>query len=163
MRTRTVLSFCHGLPERLFEPGEVLLVEGGADKFLYVLIEGEVEVLKGDTQVNTQSEPGAIFGELAVLLDVPHTATVRAISPSRTYVIERAGDFLRSNTELAFLLAKLLAKKLNSITTYLVDLKRQFEDREDHLGMVDEVLETLLHQQVEEHTPGSDRYPDTTI
>jgi CRP/FNR family cyclic AMP-dependent transcriptional regulator len=160
---RTVLSFCHELPERLFEPGEVLLAENGADGMLYVLIEGEVEVLKGETQVNTQSEPGAIFGELAILLDIPHTATVRAISPSRTYVIGNAGDFLQSHPDLSFQLAKLLAKKLNSITTYLVDLKSQFKDQQDHLGMVDEVLETLLHQQVEEHTPGSDRYPDRAI
>ncbi|MGZ8236490.1 MAG: cyclic nucleotide-binding domain-containing protein [Methylobacter sp.] len=160
---RTVLSFCHGLPERLFEPGEVLLAEEGADGMLYVLIEGEVEVLKGVTQVNIQSEPGAIFGELAVLLDISHTATVRAVSPSRTYVVENAGDFLQSHPDLTFQLAKLLAKKLNSITSYLVDLKSQFEDQQDHLGMVDEVLETLLHQQVEEHTLGSERYRDTAI
>lgn len=160
---RTVLSFCHGLPERLFEPGEVLLAEGGTDEMLYVLAEGEVEVLKGEMQVNTQSEPGAIFGELAVLLDIPHTATVRAVSPSRTYVVGHAGDFLRSHPDLIFQLAILLAKRLNSITTYLVDLKSQFEDQQDHLGMVGEVLETLLHQQAEEHIPGSDRYPDTAI
>ena len=158
-----LLGFCHGLPERLFEPGEELLAEGGTDEMLYVLIEGEVEVLKGETQVNTQSEPGAIFGELAVLLDIPHTATVRAVSSARTYVVAHAGDFLQSHPDLTFQLAKLLAKKLNSITTYLVDLKSQFEDQQDHLGMVDEVLETLLHQQVEEHTPGSDRYPDKAI
>jgi CRP-like cAMP-binding protein len=160
---RTVLSFCDGLPEKLFGSGEVLLVEAGEDKNLYILIEGEVEVLKGETQVNIQSEPGAIFGELSVLLAIPHTATVRAISPSRTYVVEDAEAFLQSNPDFAFQLAKLLAKKLNSITTYLVDLKNQFEDQQDHLGMVDEVLETLLHQQVEEHTPGSERYPDTAI
>jgi CRP/FNR family cyclic AMP-dependent transcriptional regulator len=160
---RTVLSFCHELPERLFGPGEVLLEENGRDGILYVLIEGEVEVLKGKTQVNTQSEPGAIFGELAVLLDIPHTATVKAVSPSRTYVIEYAGDFLQSHPDLTFQLAKLLAKRLSSITTYLVDLKSQFEDQQNHLGMVDEVLETLLNQQVEEHTPGSDRYKDTAI
>ena len=160
---RTVLSFCHELPERLFGPGEVLLEENGRDGILYVLIEGEVEVLKGKTQVNTQSDSGAIFGELAVLLDIPHTATVKAVSPSRTYVIEYAGDFLQSHPDLTFQLAKLLAKRLSSITTYLVDLKTQFEDQQNHLGMVDEVLETLLNQQVEEHTPGSDRYKDTAI
>ncbi|MEI7996751.1 MAG: cyclic nucleotide-binding domain-containing protein [Methylococcaceae bacterium] len=160
---RTVLSFCHELPERLFGPGEVLLEENGRDGILYVLIEGEVEVLKGKTQVNTQSDSGAIFGELAVLLDIPHTATVKAVSPSRTYVIEYAGDFLQSHPDLTFQLAKLLAKRLSSITTYLVDLKSQFEDQQNHLGMVDEVLETLLNQQVEEHTPGSDRYKDTAI
>jgi len=160
---RTVLNFCHGLPEKVFKPDEILLAEGGEDKKLYVLIEGEVEVLKGATQVNTQAEPGAIFGELAVLLDIPHTATVRAVIPSRTYQVEDAEVFLQSNPDFAFQLAKLLAKKLNSITTYLVDLKNQFQDQQDHLGMVDEVLETLLNQQVEKHSPGSERYPDTAI
>lgn len=160
---RTVLGFCDGLPEERFRPGEILLAEGGEDKKLYILVEGDVEVRKGDTQVNTQSDPGAIFGELAILLDLPHTATVRAVTPTRAYLVEDAAAFLQSQPELAFLLAKLLAKKLNSITTYLVDLKSQFEHQQDHLGMVDEVLETLLNQQVEEHTPGSDRYPDTTI
>lgn len=159
----TVLDLCAGLPERRFEPGEILLAQGGADKILYVLIEGEVEVLKGGTQVNVQADPGSIFGELAILLDVPHTATVRAVSHLRAYMIEDAGAFLRAHPELAFLLAKLLAKKLNSITTYLVDLKNQFRDQQDHLGMVDEVLQTLLHQQAEDHAPGSERYPDAAI
>lgn len=160
---RGVLSLCDGLPERRFEASEVLLVEGGQDNKLYILIDGEVEVLKGDTQVNIQGDAGAIFGELAILLNVPHTATVRAVIPSRVYVIEDAGAFFCAHPDFAFLLAKLLAKKLNSITTYLVDLKNQFQDQQGHLGMVDEVLESLLTQQVEEHTPGSDRYPDAAI
>jgi CRP/FNR family cyclic AMP-dependent transcriptional regulator len=159
----TLLNYCHGLPEKLFKPDEILLAEGGEDRKLYILIEGEVEVLKGETQVSTQTEPGSVFGELAVLLDIPHTATVRAITPSRTYQVEDAESFLQSNTDLAFQLAKLLAKRLNNITTYLVDLKNQFEDQQDHLGMVDEVLETLLNQQIEKHSPGSERYPDTSI
>jgi len=160
---RTVLSFCQGLPEKLFQPGEDLLVEGGADKFLYVLIEGEVDVLKGDTLVNTQTEPGAIFGELAVLLNVPHTATVRAAVPTRTYVVAEAREFLQSHPHLTYQLASILARKLNSITTYLVDLKNQFEDRDDHLSMVDEVLETLIHEPVQDLHTGSERYPEKTI
>jgi CRP-like cAMP-binding protein len=160
---REVLLLATSLPEQRFEPGEVLLAEGGQDRKLYVLIEGEIEILKGDTQVNTQSEPGSVFGELAVLLDLPHTATVRAVTPCRAHRVEDATAFLRSHPDLAFHLARLIASKLNSITTYLVDLKRQFQDQEDHLGMVDEVLECLLHQPAEQHAPGSERYPDKSI
>jgi CRP-like cAMP-binding protein len=160
---RQVLDMCRELPERRFEPGQVLLDEGGGDKPLYILIEGELEVLKRGTQVNTQSEPGTIFGELAVLLDLAHTATVRAVTSSRLYVVEDAEQFLQAHPDLSLQLAKLLAHKLNSITTYLVDLKGQFQDQDDHLGMVDEVLEALLAQPVEQHTPGSDRYPDASI
>jgi len=160
---RSILSYCEGLPERSFGAGEVLLVEKEKQGILYILIEGEIEVLKGDIQITTASEPGAIFGEMSILLDMPHTATVKTLTPSRMYVVERAADFLLSQTEITYQLAQLLAHRLFSVTTYLVDLKKQFEDRQDHLGMVDEVLETLVHQQVEECNPGSDRDPNTTI
>ncbi len=157
---RTILSFCEELPEKSFKPGEVLLAEGGREGILYVLIDGGVEILKGDIQVNAVSDPGSIFGEMSVLMEGPHTATVRVLEPSRMYVAERAGDFLRSHPDLNFLVARLLAQRLYGVSTYLADLKRQFEDHSDHLGMVDEVLETLVQQQGEDFIPGSDRDPD---
>ena len=160
---RTILSFCQGLSEKTFGPDDVLLTEGENDRILYILIEGEVEVLKGDFPINTVSEPGALFGEISVLLDIPHTATVKTLTPSRAYVVERASEFLQSHTDIAYQLARLLAQRLYGITTYLLDLKGQFEDQEGHLGMVDEVLETLVHQQAEECSPGSERDPSTTL
>jgi CRP-like cAMP-binding protein len=160
---RSVLSLCQGLPEKAFQRGDILMTEGGSDRLIYVLIEGGVDIYKRDILVSSQFEPGAIYGELAVLLDVPHTATVKAATNSRAYVVEEGNDFLRSHPDMSFQLASLLARKLNSITSYLADLKHQFKDRDDHLGMVDEVLESLLHEQVEELEPGSVRYPDDTI
>lgn len=160
---RTLLSFCDGLPERLFAPNEVLLAEDGEDRALYILIEGELEVLKGDVHINYQSEPGVIFGELSVLLEIPHTATVRAVVPTRVHVIENATEFLSSHKEISFQIARLLGKKLHSVTTYLADLKRQFSDQDDHLGMVDEVLKSLIYEPVDEYDIGSERYPDRAI
>ena len=160
---RTILSFCQGLPENAFGPGETLLSEGGSDPILYVLIAGELEILKGDFQINLVAEPGAIFGEITVLLGIPHTATVKALTPVRVYRIDHASEFLQSHTDVAYQLARLLAQRLHGVTTYLVDLKNQFEEHDDHLGMVDEVLETLVHQQDEECAPGSERDPNPTI
>ena len=114
---RTILSFCQGLSEKTFGPDEVLLTEGENDRILYILIEGEVEVLKGDFPINTVSEPGALFGEISVLLDIPHTATVKTLTPSRAYVVERASEFLQSHTDIAYQLARLLAQRLYGITT----------------------------------------------
>ena len=54
-------------------------------------------------------------------------------------------------------------QRLNAMTSYLADLKAQFHDRSDHLGMVDEVLESLMHHQDDEVLPGSDRYPDVKL
>ena len=74
-----VLDLCKGLPERKFAKGETLLEEGKRAGLLYILVTGTVEVVKGETQINTVGEPGAFFGEMSVLLDAPHTATVRAL------------------------------------------------------------------------------------
>jgi CRP/FNR family cyclic AMP-dependent transcriptional regulator len=152
-----------GLPAIRYDPGIALLVEGESTGRLYMLVDGEVEVLRGDTRVMVANQPGAIFGEMSVLLGVPHTATVKTVTSSTVYVIDDAEAFLQAHPEIAFVVARLLAQRLNSATTYLVDLKRQFEGRGDHMEMVGDVLESLIHQQSQEFVPGSDRQPDPAM
>jgi len=145
----TILDYCKDQPLKSFDAGETLLHEGRRAGILYVLFEGEVEVLKRAVQINLVNDPGALFGEISVLLNVPHMATVRTTKPSRVYVVEKARRFLEVHPDLAFHIAKLLGQRLRLVTTYLVDLRKQFEQNEDHLGMVDEVLESLVHHQGE--------------
>ena len=155
----SILPICQGLPIQDFAPGAVLLSEGATSGRLYVLLEGEVVVLKGDFEINTVSDPGAIFGEISVLLGIPHMATVRATTSCRAYVVEDADAFLKANPQISYELSRLLAQRLHGVTGYLVDLKRQYEDHGNHLGMIDDVLETLVHQQPNAFVPGSDRDP----
>jgi CRP-like cAMP-binding protein len=158
-----VLDLCAGLPRRTFRAGESILEEGARAGVLYVLADGAVEVLKGDLQIAVVETPGAFFGEVSALLDLPHMATVRALTDATLFVAADPMAFLASQSAIALDLARLLAKRLHSVTTYLVDLKRQFEDQQSHLSLVDEVLETLVHHQGAESTPGSDRHPDPTV
>lgn len=156
----SILPLCQGLPERTFAPGDVLLAEGKTSGLLYVLIDGAVEIVKGDIPINEVSDPGAFFGEISVLLGIPHMATVRALTTCRAYVVEDASAFLQSNTQISYELSRLLAQRLHGVTTYLVDLKRQYEDHSNHFMMIDDVLETLVHQQRQSFAPGSDRDAD---
>ena len=75
---RDILEYCIGGLRRDVAAGTEVLHEGGRTGHLYVLIEGRLEVVKGDTVVASITEPGAVLGEMSVLLDKPHTATVRA-------------------------------------------------------------------------------------
>jgi CRP/FNR family cyclic AMP-dependent transcriptional regulator len=120
----TILELCREIPVRSFEPGAILLSEGKKSGLLYVLVEGEVEILRGEFQINTVSDRGAIFGEMSILLGSPHTATVRAVKPSRLHVIDDGDAFLQSNKEFSYDLAKVLAQRLHAVTTYLVNLNR---------------------------------------
>jgi CRP/FNR family transcriptional regulator, cyclic AMP receptor protein len=160
---KSILEICDPTKKREIPAGEVLLSEGSTSGHLHILVEGRIEVLRGSTQVAVVSEPGSVFGEMSVLLNTPHTATVRALSPATVYAYANAAGFLRSDPQIAFIIARLLAQRLNLATTYLADLKRQYAGQGNHLGMVSDVLASLVHQQEAEFIPGSDRLPDPAM
>jgi len=143
----SVLAYCDPFPLDKFKPGDVLLAEGPGTDRMFILAAGEVEVLRGETQVADIAMPGAIFGEIAALLGGPHTATVRAVTDCTAFRIEDARSLLMNHREISFHVSSILARRLTDATGYLADLKRQFADRADHLGMVDQVLDTLVQRQ----------------
>lgn len=146
---KDILNECSELPVRNFAPHKTVIEQGTHSGVLYILAEGSIEILKGDFQINTVDSAGSIFGEISVLLDLPHTATVKTLEASSFFIAEHPTDFLKAHPNVHVHMSRLLAKRLNRVTSYLVDLKKQFEDQEDHLGMVDEVLESLVHDQPE--------------
>ena len=120
----TILELCQGVPTQIFAPGTILIAEGKQSKALCILINGQVEILKGEFQVNTVSEPGAFFGEMSILLNTPHTATVRTLTQCQVHWIEDGDTFLRSNKDVAYDFLKVVAQRLYGVTTHLTDLNR---------------------------------------
>jgi CRP-like cAMP-binding protein len=82
---------------------------------------------------------------MSVLLGRPATATVRAITPAVLSVVENPRQFLIEHPQVSLYVAELLARRLDSLNKYLVDVKRQYEGH-DHLGMVDDVLDSLMNR-----------------
>jgi CRP/FNR family transcriptional regulator, cyclic AMP receptor protein len=156
---RAILEHCRDVPVVTIADGADLLGEGQKTGRVYVLAEGRIEILRGGTQVTILDEPGSVVGEMSILLDSPHTATARAMGDVRVHAITDAPAFFREHPAMSWLVASLLAHRLNAATTYLVDLKRQFAGHGDHLEMVGEILETLIHQQERDFRPGSARDP----
>jgi CRP/FNR family cyclic AMP-dependent transcriptional regulator len=157
---RAVLDYCTGGIQRDVSAGTLVIHEGGTTGHLYVLIEGRLEVIKGDTVVASIAEPGAVVGEMSVLLDQPHTATVRAASNSKIYEFSDAASFLRERPAVALLIARLLAQRLNVATTYLADIMHQYAGHGDHLAMVGEILQSMINLPPIKVSPGSDRQSD---
>lgn len=150
-----ILQLLRDCEKRHFAAGEMILEQGKMDGQLCFLIDGFVEVVKDDVQVAKISEPAAAFGEMAVLLGTPHTASVRALKPSTFHVVENPRAFLESSPRVCLHVCELIARRLDTMTKYLVDVQHQLAG-EDHLGLVHGVLETLLHRHPTKRTPPSD-------
>ena len=160
---RAVLDYCTGGIQRAVPAGTLVLHEGSQTGHLFVLLEGRLEVIKGDSVVAVLTEPGAMLGEMSVLLDQPHTATVRAAADSVIYQIDDAASFLRQQPGMTLLIAGMLAQRLNAANTYLADLKRQYAGHGNHLAMVGDVLQSMINLPPTQVSPGSDRQSDPRI
>ena len=75
------------LADELSQPaGTTLIKEGTKGREFFVLVDGTVDVTHGEELVRTM-EGGDFFGEIALVSNVPRTATVATTSPVRVLVI----------------------------------------------------------------------------
>jgi CRP/FNR family transcriptional regulator, cyclic AMP receptor protein len=148
------------LPRRPLERGEILLVDGEPVRALYVLLEGALRIEKAGALVAIIAEPGACIGEMSLLLGIPATADVSADADSVVAVVDDPHAMLEGEDGLTLALARLLAGRLQVMTTYLADLKNQYADHEGGLGMVDTVLGSLLRSPGPRTVLGSERDPE---
>lgn len=145
----SILAALESHPVQHFAEGEMVFVQGQCTGRLYILIQGTVEVVKDGVKVAKVSEPGSVFGDLAALLGVPHTAAVLVVKTASFHVVADPHEFLEQNPAASLFLCRLLARRLDAVNKYLVDVKQQFQGH-DHLAMVDGMLDTLMHRQPRE-------------
>lgn len=119
-------------------PGMELIAEGGRTGQLYVLREGELEVLRGGKHITTIRTPGSVIGEMSVLLDAPQTATVRAVTEVDFFVIDNAIEVLRSHPDWLLQIARLLAQRVKDTTAQLT--ADRDEDGGEAMVLPDHVL-----------------------
>jgi MFS family permease len=80
-----------------FEAGEVIISEGDPGHRYYVLASGAVRITQAERFLRDLAAAGEGFGEIALLRDIPRTATATATSPVVVIALERA-DFLQAVT-----------------------------------------------------------------
>jgi CRP-like cAMP-binding protein len=119
------------LPVVTYQAGETVIADGSKTGRLLILRKGNVAILKEDTEIAQVAEPGAVFGELSILLDQPHTADVRAVETSQFHVADAAG-LLEKNPIAVLYIAAVLAHRLDGANHALIQLKGQLQRGEPH-------------------------------
>jgi len=102
------------------DKGRVLCREGQRGEEFFIVMEGEVEVSRGGKKLRTLGS-GGFFGEIALVEDLPRTATVTASTGIRFFVLTRR-SFLRLLDEKPAVERKVmraLARRLASTTDQL--------------------------------------------
>src|SRR5947209_12319176 len=118
-----------GFPVRKCQAGETLLSAGSATGRLLILKSGAVEVVKDGVQLAEVSAPGAVFGELALLMDQPHTADVRATEESEYHVAD-AQMLCTGDAAVSLYVAAILARRLEAANRALIEVKHQLQSCE---------------------------------
>ncbi len=102
--------------ERLnYEPGQNLFKQGDPGDAAYIILEGEADIIVNELVVATKKKNDFV-GEIAILCDVPRTATVRATQPLSALVISKdlffrlVTEFPDMSVEIMRELAQLLHK-----------------------------------------------------
>ncbi len=155
-----MLELSADLPVATIAVGDVLIEEGTDPGRLYILRSGSVNVERDGVAFARIDSPGSVFGEMSVVLGKPATATVRAMTVVDVHVVDDPEAFLTQRSGAALSVLRMTAARLDGLTQYLVDVKGQFAELEGHLGMVDAILDTLVHHQAPSAVTGSARDPE---
>lgn len=138
----TVLRKLSSLPIETYGPGDLVLAGGSTTGKLLIMREGAVEVVRGGVRIAEIDEVGAVFGDLAVLLDQPHSADVRALAPSTFYVAD-GRTILRVDPITTLYVAVVLAQRLETVDSLLVEARTQLAKSDQPHRLLRETLDSI--------------------
>lgn len=104
------------LPREAFALGTDIFKKGDPPRFAYLLASGVVEIVIEDGTVVGTLQPGAIFGEMALIDEGPRSASARVKEPATCILITRQEFEKRLSKSDAFVRAmlNLLVQRLRS-------------------------------------------------
>lgn len=125
-----------------FAPGEIVTRQGAVAHYLYIVVQGEVEVrvYAGEAYEAVAKVTGPGFvGEMGLMTGAPRMATVVALGDVECYRLDKAAfqEVLAARPELASQISELLAERALSLQAAREDLnheeKRGIEDEKGRL------------------------------
>jgi hypothetical protein len=117
LTARQLMNLANEVREEQHDAGTIVFREGEPGDCLFLIVEGQVRVTRGETLLREQG-PKRFFGEIAVLEGENRTATVATTTPVRFLRLDR-DDLLRLMEELpaiAIGICQSLSRRVNELT-----------------------------------------------
>jgi len=107
--------------EIVFQPGETVIKEGEPGETMYLILEGEVSVNKGQEQGHEieldRISAGDYFGEMALFEDIPRSATIRTQKETRLLMLHKRefAEIVREYPQIALHICRVLGARLRKL------------------------------------------------
>jgi CRP/FNR family transcriptional regulator len=144
-----LVALAEGAVERSYEPGAVIWLEGAEPSGVFVVLEGEVKIVRsaeGRQHVIHRATAGATLGEVPLFADGSYPASAIAVRRTRCLVLprERLGRAIDDHPEIARLFLRHLARRVRHLVDRL--------DERSSTGVRARVARRLLRKH--ETSPG---------
>ncbi len=110
-------AFRHHVEPVRYEAGEIIFGKGEDSSFAVLIAAGEIEIFAPETgDTLAVAGDGALVGELGMISGDPRSASARALTPVRGWVIDRINyrEFLSDRPELATLFFRKIYAQLSA-------------------------------------------------
>jgi CRP/FNR family cyclic AMP-dependent transcriptional regulator len=144
----SVFERLSGFSIQVFDEGDVLLAQGTLTGRLLFLLQGTVDVVKDGAHIARVSKPGAVFGDMSVLREMPHSADVLVVQRSSLFVVDDAATLLRNEPLIALYVAVVQAGRLDAANRSLIAARKRHAGNgrdEAFLATLDEIGAALQH------------------
>ena len=107
--------------EAAFEDKEIVIRQGDPGDTLYLVIDGEVAVIKAQEDNSEieldRIESGDYFGEMALFEQIPRTATIRTVKPCRMLLLHKQqfDEMVREYPQIALEICKVLSSRIRKL------------------------------------------------
>lgn len=150
----SLLTLAASHPSRTYAAGEILIGQGYQGGDLFILESGQLVVERDGVRIATIATPGSLIGEMSVVLGTANSATVQAERPTTVRVIRDARQYLKTDPELTFRIAWLMANRLDATSAYLVQLTKDHAGKPEG-GLLGRILSSLNAADDKRYTPVS--------
>jgi CRP-like cAMP-binding protein len=115
-------------------PGEIIIQEGTVGDTMYLVVKGEVSVIKDLGEINEieidRIKAGDYFGEMALFEDAVRSVSIRIEEPSRFMVLNKQEfkELVREYPQIALEICKVLSGRIRNLHTKIE--KREYSNVE---------------------------------
>lgn len=123
---RNLIHVLESLQERTYLKGETIFAQGDIGRALFIVLSGKIALARFDPvmqkdEVIAEVHPGEFFGEMALLEEMPRTASAHAVEETKVFMLFKIKlDSLlfarpRIGVKIASQLAKILSARLRAL------------------------------------------------